>query len=61
MQKLKKKQQITMNSTIENKNITWFDAAITRKDRENLHGHKGCAIWFTGLLASGKINNISLS
>jgi adenylylsulfate kinase len=35
-------------------NVTWFEGAITYKDREKLHGHKGAAVWFTGLSASGK-------
>jgi adenylylsulfate kinase len=35
-------------------NVTWFDGFVTKEDREHLHGHKGAAIWFTGLSASGK-------
>lgn len=35
-------------------NVTWFNGHITREHRESLHGHKGAAIWFTGLSASGK-------
>jgi adenylylsulfate kinase len=35
-------------------NVTWFDGHVTKEDREQLHGHKGAAIWFTGLSASGK-------
>lgn len=35
-------------------NVTWFNGYVSRKDRENLHGHKGAVIWFTGLSASGK-------
>ena len=35
-------------------NLTWFDGYITREHREKLHGHKGAAVWFTGLSASGK-------
>jgi adenylylsulfate kinase len=35
-------------------NVTWFDGFVTKEDREQLHGHKGAAIWFTGLSASGK-------
>jgi adenylylsulfate kinase len=42
-----------MKSMKEN-NITWFDGYITREHRERLHGHKGAAVWFTGLSASGK-------
>jgi adenylylsulfate kinase len=36
------------------KNLTWFDGYLTRDEREKLHGHKGAAVWFTGLSASGK-------
>jgi adenylylsulfate kinase len=36
------------------KHITWFNGYVTRKDREQNHGHKGAAVWFTGLSASGK-------
>lgn len=43
-----------MKTALAKKNITWFNGAVTRKDREKLHGHKGCVIWFTGLSASGK-------
>ena len=35
-------------------NVTWFDGYISREDREELHGHRGAVIWFTGLSASGK-------
>jgi adenylylsulfate kinase len=35
-------------------NVTWFNSYVTRADRENLHGHRGAVIWFTGLSASGK-------
>ena len=36
------------NNTIKHKYKT------TKKDREALHGHRGCLIWFTGLSGSGK-------
>jgi adenylylsulfate kinase len=42
-----------MGLIMEN-NITWFDGYITREHREKLHGHKGAAVWLTGLSASGK-------
>ncbi len=42
-----------MTSNNEN-NITYFDSYVSRKDREKLHNHKGVALWFTGLSASGK-------
>jgi adenylylsulfate kinase len=35
-------------------NLAWFNGYVSREDRENLHGHKGALIWFTGLSASGK-------
>ncbi len=35
-------------------NITWHQHTVTRDDRENLNGHRGRVIWFTGLSASGK-------
>jgi adenylylsulfate kinase len=35
-------------------NLTWFGGYITREHREKLHGHKGAAVWFTGLSSSGK-------
>jgi adenylylsulfate kinase len=38
----------------DHNNLTWFDGYLTRDEREKLHGHKGAAIWFTGLSASGK-------
>jgi len=37
-----------------NNNVTWFNGYVGREDREQLHGHKGAVIWFTGLSASGK-------
>lgn len=37
-----------------NDNVTWFAGSITRELREKRNGHKGSAIWFTGLSASGK-------
>jgi len=40
--------------TPASKNVTWFDGYLRRDEREELHGHKGVAVWFTGLSASGK-------
>ncbi len=34
--------------------ITWHDHKVSRDKREELNGHRGCVIWFTGLSASGK-------
>ncbi len=35
-------------------NIRWHRTEVSRKDRETLHGHRGLAVWFTGLSGSGK-------
>ena len=43
-----------MEEIIKQNNLTWFDGYLTAEDRENLHGHKGAVVWFTGLSASGK-------
>jgi len=40
--------------TENDNNIKWFNGFVSLEDREILHGHKGTAVWFTGLSASGK-------
>jgi len=35
-------------------NIVWHQGAITREDRTQLNGHRGCTVWLTGLSGSGK-------
>jgi len=35
-------------------NVTWHEHSVSREEREQLNGHKGCVIWFTGLSACGK-------
>jgi adenylylsulfate kinase len=35
-------------------NIVWHQGAVTRADREQMNGHKGCIVWLTGLSGSGK-------
>lgn len=35
-------------------NVVWHHATVTRARREELNGHRGCVIWFTGLSGSGK-------
>ena len=35
-------------------NIVWHQGAVTREDREQLNGHRGCTVWLTGLSGSGK-------
>ena len=34
--------------------ITWHDHSVTRAEREQLNGHRGCVVWFTGLSGCGK-------
>jgi adenylylsulfate kinase len=36
------------------KNITWHGANVSREEREQVLGQKGCVVWLTGLSASGK-------
>ncbi len=38
----------------EQPNIVWHTPSITRAQREELNGHHGCVIWFTGLSGCGK-------
>ena len=35
-------------------NIVWHQGAVTRADRAQLNGHRGCTVWLTGLSGSGK-------
>lgn len=35
-------------------NVVWHSHAVTRAEREQLHGHQGVVLWFTGLSGSGK-------
>ncbi len=35
-------------------NITWHDSHVSRAERNELNGHKGAVLWFTGLSACGK-------
>ena len=39
---------------MKSKNVVWHDTAITRKDRNQLHGHRSLILWFTGLSGAGK-------
>jgi adenylylsulfate kinase len=34
--------------------LHWHEHSVSREEREQLNGHKGCVIWFTGLSACGK-------
>lgn len=38
----------------KSQNIKWHAGMVTRADRQQLSGHKGCTIWMTGLSGSGK-------
>lgn len=35
-------------------NIVWHEHLVTEQQREQLHGHRGVVLWFTGLSGSGK-------
>jgi adenylylsulfate kinase len=35
-------------------NIVWHQGAVTRDDRIQLNGHRGCTVWLTGLSGAGK-------
>ena len=35
-------------------NTVWHHATVTRERRERLQGHRGAALWFTGLPSAGK-------
>ncbi|MDY0168386.1 MAG: adenylyl-sulfate kinase [Thermoguttaceae bacterium] len=34
--------------------VHWHDHAVSTEEREQLNGHQGCVLWFTGLSACGK-------
>jgi adenylylsulfate kinase len=35
-------------------NIRWHPHTVSRAEREQLNGHRGCVVWFTGLSGCGK-------
>ena len=35
-------------------NVHWHEHSVARAEREQLNGHQGCVVWFTGLSACGK-------
>jgi len=39
---------------MENPHVVWHQHNVSREDREQLNGHRGCVVWFTGLSGSGK-------
>jgi adenylylsulfate kinase len=38
----------------EKVHLHWHEHSVSRDEREQLNGHKGCVVWFTGLSACGK-------
>ncbi|NIP85580.1 MAG: adenylyl-sulfate kinase [Planctomycetales bacterium] len=38
----------------ESGGVHWHQHSVSREQREALHGHRGCVVWFTGLSGSGK-------
>jgi adenylylsulfate kinase len=34
--------------------VHWHQHAVSRQEREQLNGHRGCVVWLTGLSACGK-------
>ena len=38
----------------KSKNLTWHEGQVSRTERENRLGQRGCTIWLTGLSGSGK-------
>ncbi len=43
-----------MNQLPNPHNLTWHHATVTRHRREQLNGHRGGIVWFTGLSGAGK-------
>lgn len=41
-------------SDVKSTNIRWHGALVTRAEREQILGARGCVIWLTGLSGSGK-------
>jgi len=42
------------NPDRKSENTVWHHATVTRARREQLNGHRGAAVWFTGLSGAGK-------
>lgn len=42
------------SDNVNEKNVIWHHATVTRQRREALNAHKSIVIWFTGLSNSGK-------
>jgi adenylylsulfate kinase len=39
---------------MQDTHVTWHEHSVTRGQREQLNGHRGCVVWFTGLSGCGK-------
>ncbi len=39
---------------LHDENVVWHSHPVTVAAREQLHGHRGVMLWFTGLSGSGK-------
>ena len=39
---------------VERTHVYWHEHYVSREEREQLNGNKGCVLWFTGLSACGK-------
>jgi adenylylsulfate kinase len=42
------------NTNLTSTNVVWHHATVTRQRREQLNGHRGAILWFTGLSGAGK-------
>jgi len=42
------------SKNLQNTAVVWHHATVTRERREQLNGHRGVVLWFTGLPSSGK-------
>ncbi|HEY2773675.1 MAG TPA: adenylyl-sulfate kinase [Candidatus Binatia bacterium] len=38
----------------KSKHIVWHQSTVSRAEREQISGHRGCTVWLTGLSGSGK-------
>jgi adenylylsulfate kinase len=38
----------------KSKHIVWHQTTVSRAEREQISGHRGCTVWLTGLSGSGK-------
>lgn len=45
---------MTSETKIKSSDTVWHHATVTRPRREQLNGHRGAVIWFTGLSGAGK-------